>query len=859
MLNLKVQMTSIRRAMNRAAYRAVRQIFGSSLEATPQAILDCMPEPSFAIDLDGKVIYWNVAMEQLSGIRAKEMLGKGDYEYAKVFYRVARPILIDCVGLPMDVILAQYPGVQRAGELLVTKVETESLRRGRGGVVSAMAAPLYDARGRRIGAIEQVRDETELHRAEERIRTLSLAVEQSPHGTVITDYESNIEYVNAAFEQMYGYTAEEVIGKKMHMLNSGQTPRATVESMWQSLNQGRHWKGEFINQRKDGEIRNIFCRVSPIRQADGRIKSYLAIQEDMTERKRIGQELDLHRNHLADLVVDRTAELAALTEAAEAANEAKSAFLANMSHEIRTPMNGIIGLTRIVYQQTHHQEHRKQLGRVLDTAQNMLHMINDILDISKIEANKLSLEKVNFHLAPLLSRQVELIRQAAEAKGLSLHTAIAPPLLGALLGDPLRIGQILLNFLGNAVKFTERGEVNVKALLVDSAEDSLLVRFEIHDTGIGISEAVINRLFQAFSQADVSTTRKFGGTGLGLMISRRLAEMMDGEVGVTSDEGQGSCFWFTVRLQPGKEEQISAYVHHIGSEDLALQIEHLAEKHAGARILLVEDNEMNQEIALSLLEGTGFVIDLAENGAQAVRKARDQGYDLILMDIQMPVMDGLTATKQIRRLSWHQDTPILAMTANAFEEDRKACLAAGMNGHIGKPVAPSTFYSALMTWLSARDSAVMPVEPITPPPPVEELPEPMVSVEVVADDALAPLAGLTWVSAKTGLDSLGGRVKTYYKMLRKFAVMQEADTVAMLSALQSIQTGEGRDEARRLAHSLKGVAGSLGLPELQAKAAALEIAIKDGASEAEVLAMGAELAPIRRRVAAELLKRLPEA
>lgn len=828
-------------------------------------LLNSLPDPAFAIDLRGRVIYWNAAIEQLTGVSAKDMLGRGSLAYAVPFYGHKRPLLIDGLFMTPDELLTWYPQAKRQGETLSAHGETNDLRGGYG-YLTMLVSPIRDRWGRCIGAIEQVRDETALRKSEEMVHTLSLAVAQSPNGTFITNADGRFEYVNAAFEAMYGYTSKEVIGARTSILNSGLTPLETVSQMWAALKAGESWKGDFINKRKDGEIRNIFSRVAPIRQADGQVTRYLAIQEDTTERKRMGLELDRHRFQLAELVVERTAELARLKEAAESANDAKSAFLANMSHEIRTPMNGIIGLTRIVHQHTTDPAHRRQLGRVIETAQSLLQIINDILDISKIEANKLSLESVDFHLAPLISRQMDMVRTAAVAKGLKLGHQVDPALLGPLLGDPLRIGQVLLNFLGNAVKFTEHGEVQTRVTLdrVDLVEgdETLVVLFEVIDTGIGIAEEACQRLFNAFEQADVSTTRKFGGTGLGLVISQRLAQMMGGEVGVESQLGQGSRFWFSVRLQHGKGARIGSH-EPVGPQDQATLLQDLATAHQGARILLVEDNEINQEVALSLLEGTGFSVDVAENGAQAVQKARSQGYDLVLMDIQMPVMDGLAATKLIRGLAWHHETPILAMTANAFDEDRRACLAAGMNDHIGKPIVPASLYLSLQKWLANRSKqARAPVLACVAAKADDVAHLPGVtatgSVAEAADhDVFAGLRTSGVVDVDAGLASTGGREKTYLRVLRRFLESQPADQAALASALQQITDPDKHAQALRQAHSLKGLAGTLGFPDLQRHAAALEQAIKVGETERSILLLAEALSGARQTLVDILAAQLP--
>lgn len=854
-------------------WRAVRErLFPSN---PLDYLLNSLPDPAFAIDSRGRVIYWNAAIEQMTGVSAAEMLGRGDFAYSIPFYGHRRPLLINGLSMSTDELLTWYPQAKRQGDTLLANAETHDLRGGYG-YLSILVTPIYDRQRRRIGALEQVRNETALRQSEEMVHTLSLAVAQSPNGTFITSADGRFEYVNAAFEAMYGYTSKEVIGARVSILNSGQTDPAVIQGMWNALKAGDAWKGEFMNQRKDGETRSIFSRVSPIRQVDGRITRYLAIQEDITERKKLGQELDRHRFQLAELVVERTAELARLKEAAEAANEAKSVFLANMSHEIRTPMNGIIGLTQVVHDRTSDPGHRRQLGRVIESAQGLLRIINDILDISKIEANKLSLESLDFQLSTLIARQIDMVQTAALDKGLALTTEIDPALSVPLLGDPLRIGQILLNFLGNAVKFTEHGEIKTRVSLdrVESLEggECWVVLFEVIDTGMGISDEVCQRLFKPFEQADMSTTRKFGGTGLGLVICQHLARMMGGDVGVDSQLGQGSRFWFSVRLHPGKGARISP--HPLAdAEDQAALLKALSDGYPGSRVLLVEDNEINQEVALSLLEDTGFCVEVAENGAQAVEMATKQAYDLVLMDIQMPVMDGFAASQLIRALPWHQDTPILAMTANAFDEDRQACLAAGMNDHIGKPIAPANFYLTLQKWLAQRRQFVgqHARQTMSDMPPAQG---PLgggqsqaavlnagglanLADEAATGDVLAALRTSPVVDVDAGLSSTGGREKTYLRVLGRFAQSQAADSAALAAVLGQIADPDKRAEAIRLVHSLKGLAATLGFVDLQRDAGALETALKAGEAGPRVLGLADAVSRARQAVRAVLAEHLP--
>ncbi|MBV5333775.1 PAS domain S-box protein, partial [bacterium] len=331
-------------------------------------------------------------------------------------------------------------------------------------------------------------------------RKLSMAVEQSQASIVITDLEACIEYVNAAFVHNSGYSRAEAIGQNPRFLHSGKTPQATYDALWQAMQQGLPWKGEFYNRRKDGSEFTEFCIITPIRQEDGRITHYLAVKEDITERKRVGRELDLHRHHLESLVTSRTLELAQAKNIAEAANIAKSSFLANMSHEIRTPMNAVLGMANLLRRSDVSPLQAERLDKIDTAARHLLGIINNILDLSKIEADRLTLEQTDFSLADILAQTTSLIAEQAHAKGLALEVdADGVPLW--LRGDPTRLRQALLNYASNALKFTEQGTISLRARLLENGQQ-LYVRFEVKDTGIGIAEDKLSGLFQAFEQAD---------------------------------------------------------------------------------------------------------------------------------------------------------------------------------------------------------------------------------------------------------------------------------------------------------------------------------------------------------------------
>jgi len=493
--------------------------------------------------------------------------------------------------------------------------------------------------------------------------------------------------INRVFESMIGMPAEQVVGKTVLEIMPSMS-RSRIE---------RYGKVAITGDSDEFEDYSpLMNRHLEIRLYSPKRGQFAVIFHDISERKRVEKALLDLNDSLEGRIVERTQQLNIAREAAETASRAKSTFLANMSHEIRTPMNAILGMAHILRRSGLTPSQTGRLDKIDIATNHLLGIINNILDISTIEAGKFVLENTSVSIDRLLGNAHSILAEHAQAKQLALHVE-NESFPTNLTGDPTRLQQALLNYAINAIKFTEQGSVTLRALKQDESAESVVVRFEVRDTGTGISSETVPRLFNAFEQADNSANRRYGGTGLGLSITKRLAEMMGGEVGVESLPEVGSTFWFTARLKKKTDKnEIASPVDNSEAEQL------IGHRHLGRPILLVDDESVNLEIAKLFLEDSGLVVDTAEDGEQAVRMAKKETYALILMDMQMPHLNGVEATRQIRELPMHRNTPILAMTANTFAEDRVRCFEAGMNDFISKPFNPDKLFSTLLKWLDRR-------------------------------------------------------------------------------------------------------------------------------------------------------------
>jgi len=622
-----------------------------------ESLFDYANAPIIVWDPSFRITRFNHTFERLTGHRTEDVLGR----HLDILF----PEMSKATSMA-------YIEKTLAGEYW-DAVEIPILRKdGEVRTVLWNSATIYDEYGKKVVAtIAQGQDITERKEAESQVIFQASLLDQVRNAVIATDLEGRIVYWNHFSEVLYQWKADEVLGKNIAETIVTEEESGLIKDVIEDIILCGYQESEHMVRRKDGSLFPALYVFNVLKDQQERIMGFVGVSIDLTEWKKAEQDL-------------RQAK-----ERAESATKAKSEFLANMSHEIRTPMNAVIGLTDLLLETKIDSEQQDYIKTIRSSGDSLMAVISDILDFSKIEGGMLDLEKETFNVQQCLEASVNMVAQAAARKGLRLGFKVEPNVPRRLLGDSTRLKQILVNLLGNAVKFTEAGAISI---IVSSRpkDGKYVVQFAVKDTGIGISTDRMSRLFQSFSQVDTSTTRKYGGTGLGLAISKNLAELMGGRIWAESEQGKGSIFYFTIQAEASPEP--SPAKPQGGPLLTPPGLEHEAKKHLG--ILLAEDNAVNQKVAIRMLERLGYRADIAVNGLQVLGALQNHPYDLVLMDVQMPEMDGLEATRSIRNMPGRQPY-IIAMTAHAMKGDREECLEAGMNDYVSKPVRIEELQAAI--------------------------------------------------------------------------------------------------------------------------------------------------------------------
>ncbi len=675
-----------------------------------------------------------------------------------------------------------------------------------GSEIAELAQALEDARqaglASRVQAQQLENLARELSAGQERLRQTEAwyrsIIESAPDGILIADEQDVILLANPEAESLFGYGPGELTGRHLASLApaNAQSPHEALRKQLIACPE-RLTLTHLDGVRKDGSAFLVEAGLARLPAVDDHDFSLCVIVRDITARQQ------------AELEMQQARALA------EHVARAKSDFLANMSHEIRTPLNTIIGMGHLLTCTDLPSPQRDYLQQIQSASEHLLTLIDDVLDFSRLENGTLALQRTSFSVQELLEALRVQFADRARAKGLKLACIAAPDLPAQLEGDKLRIGQILSHYLDNAIKFTSQGEIEVSVRGQPSGSTTFTLNVFVRDTGIGLTEQQQGALFTAFHQADTSSTRKYGGTGLGLAIARKLAELMGGSVGVDSHYGKGSTFWLSVplRVAPGNLQQLLP----------GLNLH-------GCRVLLAEDHEVNQRLVSKLLQHVGVQVDVVENGQLAVERVREEDYDLVLMDMQMPVLDGGGATLAIRALGPRGQLPIIAISASAMPEDRQRCRELGMNGFLAKPLKVEQLYATLRQWFKHQPDAAA---ALTPQP---------------APQASSTLPVIAELETREGLQRVLGDHDLYVDLLRRL-VASEQNTPGDIR--QALACGDA-PTAQRLAHTLKGLAGTVGANTVMARAAELEMAIRDARPAANIAQLLAQLEPLLNLLLAAL-------
>ncbi len=744
-------------------------------------IIDFLPDATLAVDKEAKVIAWNRAMEEMTGVDRKDMIGQGDHAYTVPFYGERRQQLLDLLDKDDIEIVSNYQYVQRKGNTLYAETFTPALQGGKGAYVWATAGPIFDSLGNRIGAIESIRDITERKQAdlgrehslirqeqlnllqqtllspgklEQKLKKITdsvvdifgadfcriwvtspgdlcekgcihAAATEEPH---VCRYKDKCLRLLASSGR-YTHTDGEVhrrvpfgcykIGRiasgqeRRFLTNDAQNEPRVHNHKWAKENDLNSFAGYQLCP-PDGDALGVLALFSqqPITvEEDVQLNNLSNTVTQVIQTARVDEELReslTEATRLNENLAKQTVKANEMTKQARQANAAKSEFLANMSHEIRTPLNGVIVMTELLLDMNLTVEQREYAEIAHTSGEMLLSLINDILDFSKIEARKMELETLDFDLRSTLKETADFLAIGAHEKGLELVCLVDPAVPSLLRGDPGRLRQILVNLGGNAVKFTEKGEIVIRVRLESEDERNVTIRFSVSDTGIGIPANRQDILFSPFTQVDGSTTRRYGGTGLGLAISKQLAELMGGKIGLESEEGIGSTFWFTAVFEKqsagsGSTDEMSAKIEGEGAIERFAAAPTISESvKRRIRILVAEDNPVNQKVTQAMMRKMGLRADVVANGREAVNALQNIPYDLVLMDCQMPEMDGFEATRIIRNEAsgvLNPCVPIIAMTASTMQSDRDKCIQAGMSDFIAKPVQIRELEELLARWL----------------------------------------------------------------------------------------------------------------------------------------------------------------